>query len=892
MKRVSEVQSRFLAGEAQARSLPLGVLWLVSWACLAMGSFWSAPAQACDSYPVLVPPFASTTACGTCHQDAPPTRDNRNQFAVDLYDFCFDCPDGPNACGTCTITEWVDCTLIRTSDSDGDGYSNEEEFSLGTAPGVSGVDECALGLDDCLAESTCEDLQQNTRDTFTCTCPQGFDGDGTSSGSGCIDIDECATGDNDCTEDDSSCQNETGFFSCPCDINFVGSGRAGQGCTFDDPCQNEPCSGLSTCFPANSGIEPFVCRACEQDFVGDITSCDPCPSGYSGDGLGANGCQDVDECLTDNGGCSDGVECINLVGGRRCNGCPLEFSGTGIGPNGCQRDPCADCSEFARCEADSDTPCTCNAGFIGNGVTCTDVNECASDENLVVCGDNSSCRNTVGSFLCPCDAGYALDGRQCVAASCAVFETSCGTRGQCIDSDAQPRCVCGAGYTGTFPDCDAIPGCFPSEASVIGGQGAAGLLSKGRTSAASSPFSTEALLSDLDLDAGREDFGCSVGKQGSSGSSTPLWGLGLLGLLSLLRRRRVALLICGTLSSSACQDQGAAPIQEDSGSGGASAGSGGMENNDAGSGGAGAATGGTGSDSSMGSAGQGGASEGGAGAGGSSQGGAGGSDSEGGAGGSVAEVPAECTDTPGAGGTQMNPTGDGICTHSQECDADSWCNPDGDLCELRLPESGERLTFEDIYPIIEQIGCPQCHYPGGVGDVDPSGSGKNLLMYEFEIAYASLVSAGLSCEGGLKRLCTDDPRSSRFVTKVLKGESDTPESVAFTEWSDESLQKILRWLAGGAKRSSSCGNFIRETGEDCDFGPNPAERCAYGVASCALCTTDCQSADSVPGPRCGDGIVDAAYEICDNGGDTVETVGPNGGFVCGPSCTFIAGAQN
>ncbi len=86
---------------------------------------------------------------------------------------------------------------------------------------------------------------------------------------------------------------------------------------------------------------------------------------------------------------------------------------------------------------------TCASGFVLQGGTCADVDECAT--GAANCGANATCTNTAGSFTCACNAGYAGDGIVCadvnerLAYDPVAFtkpdggaETDCITAGVCI----------------------------------------------------------------------------------------------------------------------------------------------------------------------------------------------------------------------------------------------------------------------------------------------------------------------------------------------------------------------------------------------------------------------------------------------------------------------------
>ena len=76
------------------------------------------------------------------------------------------------------------------------------------------------------------------------------------------------------------------------------------------------------------------------------------------------------------------------------------------------------CDDDARCtNLNGSFECECNPGFAGDGVECSDIDECSL--SLHTCDANATCTNLKGSFSCRCGSrftgfeGFMGDGHTC-----------------------------------------------------------------------------------------------------------------------------------------------------------------------------------------------------------------------------------------------------------------------------------------------------------------------------------------------------------------------------------------------------------------------------------------------------------------------------------------------
>ena len=184
-------------------------------------------------------------------------------------------------------------------------------------------------------------------------------------------------------------------------------------------------------------------------------------------------CVDMNECLhASENNCDDVAICSNTLGSYSCT-CNSGYVGDGViceDVNECS-DGIHSCDTNAKClNTDGSYQCECLNGFVGDGSFCDDVNECAAD-SANDCVEHSFCTNTYGSYICACKPGYgvAVKRRQknlTTGQFCADIDecenNPCDTYPNCKNTDGSFTCSCDTGFIGDgftckdFNECDQL----------------------------------------------------------------------------------------------------------------------------------------------------------------------------------------------------------------------------------------------------------------------------------------------------------------------------------------------------------------------------------------------------------------------------------------------------
>ena len=298
-------------------------------------------------------------------------------------------------------------------------------------PGFEG--DLCKDIDECTQYRTCDENATclNTDGSYVCFCNSGYRGDGITCKIGqcddlrcppdqkcvsptsekcecndgfsmntelefCEDVDECGLG-HDCDQN-STCVNIAGGFTCTCNPGYIADGRT----CVEGTCTDDIC-------PINA------------ECVSPVESDCRCKNGYGAKLWKSNSteiCVDTDECSSLRVICPENALCVNFPGGYECN-CQEGYFGDGkiCFPGSCTDINCPS-SDHKKCLSPRSNVCECTEGYkFSNSSVCIDVDECLNEP----CDQNADCANEHGNFSCTCSFGYSGDGMSCSVANQTVL---------------------------------------------------------------------------------------------------------------------------------------------------------------------------------------------------------------------------------------------------------------------------------------------------------------------------------------------------------------------------------------------------------------------------------------------------------------------------------------
>ncbi|KAF8778235.1 Tenascin-X like protein [Argiope bruennichi] len=285
-----------------------------------------------------------------------------------------------------------------------------------------------------------------------CWCVKGVSGDR------CETIDQCASGEVDCSNDPmATCSLGIDGAYCKCNKTYQIFDKKEKMCT------GEPCSNDTDCFYGGNCTEDGTC--------------------FCRKGVGGPLCQQVYECEKNPDMCGKGtdVKCVFDVSLEKavceCNN--DEEKGFDVIEKKCKKFCYSDddCGMYGRCDRNSF--CRCLEGVSGDNceiiekckrMDCGPRINCTLGSNgeahckcpdphmgfyyeektckACNCGDNSKgCEFVDGKKKCECSLNYLLNGDKCEACNCGELSKGCELR------DGKKECFCPLNYTSTGGTC-------------------------------------------------------------------------------------------------------------------------------------------------------------------------------------------------------------------------------------------------------------------------------------------------------------------------------------------------------------------------------------------------------------------------------------------------------
>ncbi len=357
-------------------------------------------------------------------------------------------------CSTCDTHAAVNQECILGSPSDlvtctcDPGYTGNGFQCTACSPGYyklnsSGCLQCPVGTyNDIPAASVCKKcqvchlnattlttcLQNSTKDTVSCKCNQGFEGDG---------------------------------FTCiPCRAGYFRTSdmlvcTACPDGTFSSTTSSMQCNQCTTC-----NTNAAYTQRCVSGATQDNTQC-ACKAGYEGNGL---------DCTV----CNKGY--FKATTGNTCLACPNGTFTSVTGATACVS--CMTCSPYASfltsCTNgayNDTTQCTCNDGYVGNGFLCSVCPTGTYKFNSTMCAvcNIGSYQSLPAQTKCnTCSTGYYTDvPQQSVCQPCSPCSSNAAITQECSNTQNNRMCACNAGYAGT--DGFTCTACVPGKYKVSSG---------------------------------------------------------------------------------------------------------------------------------------------------------------------------------------------------------------------------------------------------------------------------------------------------------------------------------------------------------------------------------------------------------------------------------------